>query len=734
MAGAALFAIPALASTTDGTISSSDKWAWSSRIGWINFGTTNGNIHVTDSAITGHAWNELYGWIYFVRANGSVANTNAGVLSGSAWNSNLGWIDFSGVTISSNGVFTGQATGSDNVGVINFSCTNCSVTTDWRPASARTTGSTDTTGGGGGGGLPPQAYAPPTTVSTLLVNDGGLLTSSTLINVTLKAGGDVAYAWVSEDPQFIQNAFRILFTSTTTEKTIPLTLSQGEGVKIIYAKFCTYWGHCGDLVSATIEYSLRPPVQGEEGLPPPVVVIPKTTTSTQISYRDLIFNEIKKLAGSLVPSLKFKLPSIPIAKYYSEFKLWLPYFFKPPPINKNIPIETFVAKLTPRSMKGAWEYLDPVPIKRFVFAPLSKEFLALLNNFPQLKNTFKEVGINRLSDVEKLRSVAMQLPGLAKTIGLPTPGVGGGTVEAAKGIPLADLSRDLKDKVPTDVVFARAGGQLVDLKVALSLTPGGRPEQKITTISGKQLHLTVRPGKPVKQVRGFIVFKSRNTQARAEVRLNDLVASLLFAEPAFAYDQENPVPVEEKMVLAEFEYTDPDGDGLYTADVESPIPSGEYEIITVMDYEDPDLGTKQIRLITVVDPEGYVYESVSGKELRIPGTVVTIFRFNPDNKRYEEWPAKDFQQENPQITDIRGTYSFLVPGGMYYIKAAAPGYLAYEGKPFPVEEGGGVHMNIELKVKYWWLKIVDWKTALLLIVALLLLYNFYKDKKQRKES
>ena len=53
----------ASASTTDGTILSANKYAWSSKAGWINFAPANGNIHITDSALTGYAWSELYGWI-----------------------------------------------------------------------------------------------------------------------------------------------------------------------------------------------------------------------------------------------------------------------------------------------------------------------------------------------------------------------------------------------------------------------------------------------------------------------------------------------------------------------------------------------------------------------------------------------------------------------------------------------------------------------------------------------
>jgi hypothetical protein len=186
------------------------------------------------------------------------------------------------------------------------------------------------------------------------------------------------------------------------------------------------------------------------------------------------------------------------------------------------------------------------------------------------------------------------------------------------------------------------------------------------------------------------------------------------------------------LVLLEFEYTDPDADGIYTAEIQAPVVEGEYEIITVIEYQNPELGKRAIRLITVIDPEGYVYEKDKDKETRIPGAIVSIFWLNPETKQYELWPAKEYQQENPQTTDVRGTYSFLVPEGYYYLKVEAPGYLVYDSKPFQVKEGSGVHINIELKTKYWWLKIVDWKTILLIMVILLLLYNFYRDRIREK--
>ena len=146
-----IFFLPAdraFASTTDGTIDSTYKYAWGKNIGWINFGITSGNVHVTDSALSGYAWSENFGWINLNPTTSGVTNDSAGTLSGYAWGENLGWINFNGVTINSSGEFTGSASG-DNSGQISFDCTNCKVKTDWRPASTRTTPST---GGGGGGG------------------------------------------------------------------------------------------------------------------------------------------------------------------------------------------------------------------------------------------------------------------------------------------------------------------------------------------------------------------------------------------------------------------------------------------------------------------------------------------------------------------------------------------------------------------------------------------------------
>ncbi len=198
---------PVLASESVGTVSASHQYAWGENIGWINLAPTNSSgdfvgVTITDSGLTGYGWSNKYGWINFNPSSSdqSVTNTSSGSLGGSAWVSGLGWLDLSGISISSSGVFTGTAgTSGSTVGRVTFDCDNCSVQTDWRPASARTTTSSGSSSGTSGFisvinsgvsnfwdsfSLPWFAPAPnidgkyPESVGSILVNKTGATTTS----------------------------------------------------------------------------------------------------------------------------------------------------------------------------------------------------------------------------------------------------------------------------------------------------------------------------------------------------------------------------------------------------------------------------------------------------------------------------------------------------------------------------------------------------------------------------
>jgi hypothetical protein len=390
----------------------------------------------------------------------------------------------------------------------------------------------------------------------------------------------------------------------------------------------------------------------------------------------------------------------------------------PERINKIFEKPKEEIKIVEDVFKRKWTLLSYTllnkPFVEFTLSPLPKEIQKLAEKFPKLEKLFKELRIAKLVDIQKLKGVKLSLPGLKERLGL------------YKSVPVSKLLPEVKRKIPTEFVFIRSIDESIDFNVSLIVDEKGKPTLKANFITGKKFKFLIKPEKSAKSIKGYIVFKSKKPkQAFFEIPRESLLAFLFFKAPVLAESLEKSIPVEEKLVLAEFEYKDYDKDGIWEAEVQMPKVEGEYEIITVIDYENVK---KAVKLIAVIDPEGYVYEKYDDKEIRIPGAVVSLFWLNPETKKYELWPANEYSQENPQITDVTGSYAFLVPPGYYYLKVEAPGYFSYIGKPFYVKEGSGVNFNIELKSKYWMLKVVDWKTILLIMVVVFLLYNFYSNK------
>lgn len=277
----------ALASSTDGTIDSTYKYAWGENIGWINFGTSNGNVHVTDSGLSGYALGENVGWINL----DNVTNDGQGNLSGYAWGENVGWINFApangGVIINSSGEFTGSALG-ENTGWIIFDV-DYRVKTDWRPQSARPqcNNSLDDDGDGkidypndpgcssltdddetdpvtGGGGLPPAAYNPPTAPSPspenpqggfkALINNDDILTNSRDVFLELIADSDTKRMAISNTPDFSlgTDTGQISFQDSYAWDLCYRQKECPEGIYTVYVKFYTQWGQASQVISDTI--------------------------------------------------------------------------------------------------------------------------------------------------------------------------------------------------------------------------------------------------------------------------------------------------------------------------------------------------------------------------------------------------------------------------------------------------------------------------------------------------
>jgi len=335
----------------------------------------------------------------------------------------------------------------------------------------------------------------------------------------------------------------------------------------------------------------------------------------------------------------------------------------------------------------------------------------------------QQIGINKITDISKLIDNQLNLPNLTQL------------TELNQSTPLASLSDSSKDKIPTNILFAKTFNGLIDFNATLSLTEQGHPQQQITTLVGQQLRLIIKPDNPARAIRGYLIFKQQKSISKNPNTINPsaFTASLTQQEIDVTARSQQTTDLKQALVLGVFDFTDPDQDSIWTADITTPVVDATYEILTVIDYLDQRLEPKELSLVTVVDPEGYVYETTDRGELRINNAKVSIYWLNPEANSYQLWLAKDFQQQNPQITNTTGKYSFLVPEGTYYLKAEASGYTTYKGDVFEVKTENGVHLNLELKAQDAWSKFFDWKTITLIVVLLFLSYNFYKDRKLKIE-
>lgn len=451
-------------------------------------------------------------------------------------------------------------------------------------------------------------------------------------------------------------------------------------------------------------------------------------------------------------------PPTPISEQLRRIPETIRNIFRPRPPTIVPPTVAPPVDTVPLVFQGRWQLLtytqDNLPLTRLTLAPLPLEIRRLAEKFPDLGDTFAQAGINQLLDVQRLRIPTFTLPGLTQRVGLPIARPGPENLVLPSGVPVAQFPEEARQKIPTDFVFARTGSELIDIESNISVTNQGEIQQSIRTVVGSTIQLVVRPDRPVNRVKGYLIFHSReigqinqnrelgkldnltlvsSVSSEKSISLNAITDFILAALPSLvrAHDAKE---VETWFVKLEFEYTDPDNDGIFTAEIQSPVVGGKYEVVTVFEYKELELGSREIRLVTLIDPEGYIYEKRDGKETRIPNATASIYWLNPETERYQLWPAEKYQQINPQITDYSGTYSFLVPEGSYYLKIEASGYQTYQSKPFLVKQGRGVHMNIELRANNWWLEFFDWRNIGLVVLSLFLLYYFYRERKRKNKE
>lgn len=145
--------------------------------------------------------------------------------------------------------------------------------------------------------------------------------------------------------------------------------------------------------------------------------------------------------------------------------------------------------------------------------------------------------------------------------------------------------------------------------------------------------------------------------------------------------------------FAGVDYKLTEGSDGFSFDLVAPELKGTYAIKVTIEYEDGTIEEEEI--VVLVDPYGFIYTfDDQNRVVRLEGVTVTLFEDTVG--RWNEWDAAKYDQENPQLTNQQGEYSFLVPPGTYKIIAKHDGYQTYESDKLVVEEGKPVNLNVEL--------------------------------------
>lgn len=196
--------------------------------------------------------------------------------------------------------------------------------------------------------------------------------------------------------------------------------------------------------------------------------LPKAPAPKEVKIPLIPFN---KGGGKTSRAVK---PTSPLEQVLSKLKdIFAPILAKLAPLKPltplKIPLEKLVPKKAPLVLRGQWQIMPSGPIDNFVLAPLPAEFRKLAEKFPSLNKIFEDFNISKIADMGGLNKITLTLPGLTAAANLPKAGEVGEKFALLQGLPLANLTAEIKKSLPSEIVFAKAGGELIDYNIDLTI-------------------------------------------------------------------------------------------------------------------------------------------------------------------------------------------------------------------------------------------------------------------------
>lgn len=366
-----------------------------------------------------------------------------------------------------------------------------------------------------------------------------------------------------------------------------------------------------------------------------------------------------------------------------------------PPEPEQLPDEQQRQPEKPESGQDTARQGEPKEQEKTPLAPAGLS--NAIKRIPQILDLFSKLGINDSTSAASLKNYNLFLPSLSQITGAKD-----GSLQ------LPNLNSEQISKMPEGVIFILMGNGKINFPLRLDFTPGQPITGKIKALSGKEATILLKAGPGAVKASCYFA-KIKNISA-------DENSFSIF--PKVKAQESQDVP---------FEYQN-SGQGVFVAKINFPSSPGQYELVSSITYQNSE--QQDIGVNTLVDPLGYIYQAVGGRELRISNAVVSLYQ--KKGSEYVLWPAHEFGQDNPQTTDKTGTYAFLVPEGQYYVAVQAPGYFEYKSDAFEVKRGKEITGNIALVKKFDLPALFNFNNIALAVLFCMVIYNFYNDRRREK--
>ena len=315
------------------------------------------------------------------------------------------------------------------------------------------------------------------------------------------------------------------------------------------------------------------------------------------------------------------------------------------------------------------------PVSEITFQIFPDKIQELLNKFTAFKNLFVRLKIKIVEDLNKLIGVVFRLPSL----------------------------KEVK-VIPEEFVFAKLEKINLHIKPNLIIKKEDyTPVIFYNLPANNEVILILKPKYEIEKIESELFI--------AQVPYKFNIFNYL---KALIGDRNYLINNKQKI-----EFKGPDREGNYTASFVTPEKEGNYKLLVDIYYK--NMQHKKIDLELNIKDKGIVKERfLFIIERPISNAFVYLYKFNDGNRNFELWDAKEYLQENPQITNREGKYSFIVPEGFYYLEIQKSGYLPFKTKVFKLSDGDLINFEIELVSLYNLILIIFLVSFFLIFISILI--------------